>query len=172
MIIEVNAKSRAFILTAISILVSISIFIGKTELGIFSKQADEIESNINKINKAVTQYLGQTKGFENLYPIRLEKMGLLDKSFGAHPEDAPSNNWTKNGYWIGAWGDSYAIGYAPVFTEVAKYLYGTYLREASVVYFPHPKVFNPRSKNWLESGQILIVFKSSSHHFRESLNPE
>ena len=47
-----------------------------------------------------------------LYPVTLEKMGLLNNSFGSHPLNNPGNNWTMNGYWIGSWRDSFPLDIA------------------------------------------------------------
>jgi hypothetical protein len=129
------------------------------ELGIFVGQSERISSNINIINKAVKDYLKTTKDFNDLCPVTLEELGLLDKSFGGHPRNTPEGNWTNNGYWIGAGKDAYGIGYAPVVTDVVKCLYNTYSKEAEVIYFPHPKIFSPKTASRFEMGQILIVFK-------------
>lgn len=115
-------------------------------------------TKINLVNAAIHKYLDENYSLKNLYPTALEKLNLLDKSFGGYPKNAPNDNWTRNGYWIGKWGDSYAIGYSPITTNVAKYLYDIYSKTAKTIYFPYPKIFNIRTAKPTEYGQVLIVF--------------
>lgn len=116
-------------------------------------------SVFNKINSAIHMYLKNGYPLSNLYPTSLENAGLLDHDFGGYPKNAPNNNWTPSGYWIGHWNEGYAIGYAPVATDVAQYLYDRYHNEATTIFFPYPKVFDPEKTKSDESGQVLIVFK-------------
>jgi hypothetical protein len=127
-----------------------------------SNQFNGLISVLNEINIAVHKYLKNGYSLSNLYPTTLENAGLLNRDFGGYPKNAPNNNWTPNGYWIGHWNEGYAIGYAPVTTDVAQYLYDYYHNEVTTIFFPYPKIFNPKKIKSDESGQLLLVFKNDS----------
>jgi hypothetical protein len=119
---------------------------------------DPFVSLFDRINFAIYNYLKKGYPIDNLYPITLVRLGFLDNSFDCYPENA-LNNWTRDGYWIGKWDSSYAIGYAPIDAEVATYLYNVYKDKASKIFFPFPAVYDPKiSSDSSKSGQILIVF--------------
>ena len=134
-------------------------FVQGTELGLFKKQSIEISRNIPEIRKAAVNYFQKFRTFNNMYPRTLENIGFLDKSFGANPINASDENWTRNGYWIGEKGNSYAVGVYKINAAEAKNLYSRYIKKSRAIYFPYPKVFNPAKTKPYKLGFMLISFK-------------
>ncbi|RZD17599.1 MAG: hypothetical protein EVG15_10335 [Candidatus Acididesulfobacter diazotrophicus] len=109
---------------------------------------------------AAVKYYDKYKTFSGLYPLHLEQIGLLPKSLGGFNRHSPKYNWTKNGFWIGRLGNSYAIGYFPAYYNLTKYLYKKFSKSIKKMYFPYPKLFNSSNNyNKYLQGQVLIQFK-------------
>ncbi len=131
------------------------------------KEFNNMIASIESLKKAITNYIVKYKTYNNIYPLYLEKIGLLDNSFGGFPINALNNNWTADGYWIGKWGDSYAIGYSPITGETVDLLYKKYSKEIEKIYFPYPQIFTEGNNvNKFITGQVLLQFKINQSRTR------
>ncbi|WP_156915916.1 hypothetical protein [Desulfatirhabdium butyrativorans] len=130
-----------------------------TDFLTIKRVVDKLVPMIDNIDSAIQQYLNSGHPLADLYPVALENLGLMDKSWGGFPRNAPNYNWTQNGFWVGAWNTNYAIGYSPATTNVVRYLHDIYRSKAVRMYFPYPKVFDPKTAPPEEKGQVLIEFK-------------
>lgn len=132
------------------------------EYGIFRDA--EVVKNFEIIRNAVLKYIAMNGDLDKLYPLKLEKMGLLPATFGGFPLKHPGRNWTKNNYWIGSLNHTFGIGYYPADLKLATLLKNRFSSEVERIYFPFPEVFKEKKIEEGENpiGRIILQFKMPS----------
>lgn len=126
--------------------------------GLCNLKNSKIYNAFSMFRNASIKYYDKNRTFNVLDPDSLEQLGLIPKSLG-YMKNPLLINFTNNGYWIGAWGKSYAIGYKPANYNMASYLYKKYSKSIESIYFPYPKIFNRKEKGKHLAGEVIIQFK-------------
>jgi hypothetical protein len=84
--------------------------------------------------------------------------GCLNPAFRSAP--GPVTNWDGNSGWLGFFGSK--VGVSVVTSGVvAEHLVDEFGKNVSTIYFPYPKIYNPKTASSVPSGQLILAYDRS-----------
>lgn len=104
------------------------------------------------------RYRGINPRSNRLIPRDVTNEAFIRKFGTPFPPDSPAANWTGKGYWLGFVGGHIAVGYSPVDTKIAAYLYSMFKDNSIQMFYPYPSVFIGQSSD-AHSGQFLVLLQ-------------
>ncbi len=124
----------------------------------------KILNSLLEMDGAVIEYYKIFNDLYDIYPEKLIRLGVLGDVYRGFDREHPGFNWTKTGYWLGNWENSYAIGYSKADGYVLEAVLESKLRNKILkVFFPYPEEFDiskfDLNKHADIKGHLLLYMK-------------